>query len=1252
MKKPFFVFVINAAQTELLASAHALFRKEHGDRIRIHFFATHDIEEETVSATTVIENLRRADMVFLDVRGGGKTSGLCHAALAATNQPVALLLGGSPELMSLVRLGSFTLQSIMKRGHTQPGRAPSATNISFFQRLMAMIEKGGRVLPIGKLKHAGNWARMMRYWYQGGVENIKNLLAFAAKEYADLNFSHIPAPIEFPEYGIYDTVNDRLVDSLEEDKQRLSLHPETPTIGLLFYGGMHFDQSLIPAKALASRLISDGLNVLPVYATAANNLKAIQKYFAANGTPIVDAIVYFQWFQLTSFSDASSDAAVQLLKQMGVPVFSACPMYGREVEKWRNSDQGLSPIEALTTVILPELDGMIEPIPTAGLVIHDDASGEGRRQRVVPIEDRLERMNRRIQKWVALRRKSNAEKRVAFVIYDNPPGEAHLGSAAYLDTFASLKRLLAEMADRGYQLKDLPENEDYLDVFLSRRLINCPQWSELKQTLREGQSIDTNDYKDLLTRMVAGNEVVQQWGAPPGQIMTEENRLIFPVAVFGNVLIGLQPVRGFHSDPDTITHDKTLPPHHQYVAFYRWLEDVWQADCIVHVGTHGTLEFLKGKEMGVSSRCFPEALVGNIPHLYFYHILNASEATIAKRRSLGVLVNYNSPSFTVSGLYDDYKVLADWIEECLEARVIEPNRAVRLEREILQKAAALHLTSTHLEAVQEEISRMQRSLIPKGLHVLGEDVSENDRLEFAVNYLRYDRDIPSLYRILFEKQGIDYEDALCPSRCGKPSKGSQAGRLKAMDETVKQLVHRAWYEGILPKTEPERTAISKALQVAGLLGGKLEISNFLDGLDGRYIEPGLGGDPLRSPEVLPSGRNSYQFDPRLVPSEEACRRGREIAENTLSHYRRQHQHHPSSAAVILWGFETTKTRGETVGQILAYLGVRVVQSSNPYYKKIDIIPLAELGRPRIDCFVQICGFFRDMYPNVLELLHRAFRMVSDLDEPPEDNFVRKNTLQQRAVLEGKVAADELNAIASGRIFGPRPGEYGTRTTHLIETASWKSEEEIAALFASSMSHLYTDTLHGKRVPDAYRQRLSQVDLVSQIRDSHEYELVDLDHYYEFFGGLCRTVESVRGQAPTMLITDTTKEVLLTETVGESLKRGVITRLLNPKWIDGLLHHNFHGAQKIADRVQYLIGFAATTHAVETWVWSAILDRYVRDDKLFERMTENNRFATAELLKRLREAEIRGYWQATEEERTLLQDRYLEVEGTIEEKNDP
>ena len=628
--------------------------------------------------------------------------------------------------------------------------------------------------------------------------------------------------------------------------------PGRPTVGLLFYGGMHFAQSLVPVAALTRELKTRWrTNILPVFSNAGFNMDAIRTFFLNENQSRVDALAYFQWFSLNTFTDSPEDNAVLLLKKLGVPVFAGTPMFGRDVKQWKQSDQGLSPIEILTTVILPEMDGMIEPIPSCGLEERPCSAIEGLVRVVVPIQDRVERTASRINKWSSLARKPNSKKRVAFLVYDNPPGEDNLGNAAYIDTFASLKTLFGVMKNKGYRILGVPEDQGLHDYFLSRRLVNMARWGGEDIAVLKGQSIGQGAYRDMLASLPAGGDIAGDWGEPLGKIMTWEGRFLLPAVCFGNVLIGLQPARGYHADPDKITHDKTLAPHHQYVAFYRWLEEEWKPDCVVHVGTHGTLEFLKGKETGMSERCFPAALLGDMPHLYFYHVVNASEATIAQRRSLGVLVNYNSPSFTAGGLYDAYESLDQLIAEYMEARTLEPGRAERLKAKIIEKAEIANLPLGSVEEIQEEISMMKRSIIPKGLHILGEDVPQDDRMDFATFFLRYDRGgTPSLHRLLSEKQGFRYEDLLSPSKAKGPV---DSHVLESIEANVRSMVESAWSGESLPPKGPERDAVLNAVKIAKKLDGNLETENFLAGLDGKYVGTRIGRRPFTQPRSTAHG---------------------------------------------------------------------------------------------------------------------------------------------------------------------------------------------------------------------------------------------------------------------------------------------------------------------------------------------------------------------------------------------------------------
>jgi len=1238
MSKPVYTFVVNAAQSEDVEQGVRSFRKEHGNLFDVRLFHVHEAITTREKTQVFEETLRNSAMVFLDIRGGGRIAEVAGAALADGSQPVLLLVGGSPELMRLVRLGSFSMEKAAERMEkASAGKPAQPFNIHTINGRMKMIERAGSLLPIGPLKHMKNWTRAMNYWKYGGAENVKNLIAFMATNYDGLRLPKPPLPITSPDFGLYNFTDDSIHSSPIQYKEATNYDKEKPTIGLLFYGGIHFQQSLIPAKAAAQYLTKEcGCNVIGVFADVGFNLNAIQEYLMEEGRACVNGVMYFQWFQLTSFTENEAAESERLLQKLGVPIFDACPMFGREIDDWLESPEGMSPIEAMATVILPELDGMIEPIPSAGLRNEFSDVTNGMIKKVTAIENRIQRAAQRAANWAMLQMLANQNKRVALVIYDYPKGEESLANAAYLDTFESLRQILLQLQKSGYQVSDIPEKDQFPAEFISRGLVNEATWGGEDSAVAAGASMDSTLYRNWSESLHDFHEVMESWGSAPGDYMTHAGQFLIPHRQYGNILVGIQPGRGTHSDPDKLTHDKTLPPNHQYVAYYRWLEEEWKPDAIVHVGTHGTLEFLKGKEIGMSQQCWPEQLIGKTPHLYLYHVVNASEATIAKRRSLGVLINYNSPSFTTSELYEDWSLLDDDIQEMMEARVMDPGRAERLEQHILEKAAELGIQCDSVEDVQEELTLMRRSIIPKGLHIFGEKISDEDAISFGVFLTRQQRgEIRPLPELLAKKRGIEGAEL-------------QAS-VDSIDQECRQLVEAAFLENRYPEDHDIATAVRYAVEKARMVQSDLEMESLLSGLNGRFIRPGIGGDPIRNPETLPTGRNSFQFDPRLVPSPEACRRGQEIAENTLSQYQEIHREYPNSVAVILWGFETTKTRGETVGQVLAYLGVRIVEGSNPWHRKLELIPVEELGRPRIDCHVQICGFFRDMYPNVREMIDRAFALVADADESADQNFIRVNTDKARESLAETLEGEALERVARGRIFGPRPGEYGTRTTGLIESSNWESEEEIVEMFTASMNHLYTDQAHGERHDQVYKQRLNNVQVVSQVRDCHEYEVADLDHYYEFFGGLSRSVESVTGKSPEMMISDTSKEKIRTEGVGQALNRGVRTRLLNPKFIDELLNHDFHGAQKLTERVENLIGFAATTHAVDQQIWSDVTSRYFEDEEMFRRMMENNRFATEAMNKRLLEAHQRGYWDASDEELELLRKRYFELEGEIEEQ---
>ena len=769
--------------------------------------------------------------------------------------------------------------------------------------------------------------------------------------------------------------------------------------------------------------------------------------------------------------------------------------------------------------------------------------------------------------------------------------------------------------------------------FINGGLVNTGKYSDDDKMLRYPLA----DYKKFLNGFADRDSVVNAWGEPGGDIMTDDNGdFLIPAAVYGNVLVGIQPSRGIHEDNDKLYHDKSLPPRHQYIAFYRYLHDKFGADAVIHVGTHGTLEFLKGKECGMSGTCYPDMLIGDTPHFYLYYCGNPAEATIAKRRSHAALVGYQPPVFIQSGLYGEYAELAKMLDDYHHQLAFSKSAADEVKQNIAVLAEKLSLP-TDTEELESELYRLNSSLIPKGLHIFGQAYSDEEAQCYVRELLKKPHDdTSSLCDIAAEELGIDLVGA--EEKGGEPLR-----KINALAEEYfeKYFAGESVPEKLSRTIEYGRKKYAEVKQNA-------ENEQLLNALSGGYIPAKAAGDIYRSPEVLPSGYNLYQFDQRFVPTLTAYQRGARAAENTIKTYFDKYGHYPNSTAVILWGLETSRTQGETIGQIMAYLGARLAKGNSAWNPKYELIPIEELGRPRIDVTINICGFFRDLFPNIIDNLDDLLHLVNEADETDGQNYMKANSKKLYAYLTDRgYDHEEAERLSVTRIFGPREGEYGTGITSIIETKAWEKEEQIGSRFLSSLHYAYNRKERGGDMGDLYEQNLKSVEIVSQVRDNNEYEITDLDHYYEFFGGLAKSVEMVRGQKAVMLITDTTGAVPVTETAEKAVAKGIRTRVLNPKWIDGMLAHKYHGAQKIADRFENVMGLAATTGAVEQWIYNDLCAKYAQDEEMRRRMAENNPYAYMDILEQMEEYSRRGYWNADKEQLEAIRQAYLETENRIE-----
>ncbi|MFZ2472227.1 MAG: magnesium chelatase subunit H [Methanothrix sp.] len=1270
------IFVSPVLVPSLVKAAQNL-RDEFNLVIDLEIYHPGQIDNDEIDAHAFSDSLKSADAVLIDLMGAG--SGvidlLSRQLMDENNIVISLVIPmgrAFKEMMSLTRMGSFRGKRIAEMigslSRSFPDQMINKDPEGLRNRMLKaktmmdaalnVTQAGGNMRPVGPMKDASNYVKFTKYWKFGGKENYRNLLVLLLHDYLGCSSSLPKAgdPVEMQEYGIYHPDYGHFSE-LEDFLQKTGFDEDLPTVGVLLYGGRYFDQGLVTLKALACGL--GQANLIPVYSDGINNLQAMRRFFFRDNKPIIDALVNLTMFRINGGPLGGDHRLTRdLFRELNVPVFTPASMHRRRIAEWIGSPTGLSPMETIMSVIWPELDGSIEPIPCCG--VDEVQDGGITTQEVVSIPDRMKRITSRIKNRIKLCSLPNAEKRVALIIYSYPPGDGNLGGASFLDVFKSLVVLLKRLEIEGYQTID--PKEKLHQIFEQLSLANSGIWLSPQKAAKNCFRLGAKQYHDYFASLPQElqQDVTASWGEPPGKVMVQESDILIPGIVLGNVFIGIQPCRPPLKDQDlaAASHDKTAAPHHQYIAFYLWLKMIWKADAVVHVGTHGLAEFTKGKEVGMSKRCFPDLLIGDMPHLYFYHITNTSEAVVAKRRFYATIIGHNNPPYTFSDLYEDYVELQKLIDEFAEARIQDPQRAPRIREQILSLAETLNFQELDVEKIHDELYRMRRSIIPKGLHTLGESYSHENLAVFLASILRYDRSgIKSLNRIFAECEGIDYDLALKDRAAFLPRLekiDEQCVRLvvdclqRSVDEAARDVAKKCDFS--LHQKEELSQSLNYGLKLMhSYADNSLEIENLIRGLRGEFIEQGEGGDVIRSPEVLPSGRNLIQFDPTRVPTPAACERGEEIACNTLAAYRKKNGDWPESTGVVLWGFETTKTGGETIGQILCYLGLRVNRSKATWALQLEPISLEELGRPRIDCLVNICGFFRDMFPNIMEFLDQAFDLAANLDEPLHMNYVRKHSLENRSHL-AQAGLDEKTAgrIANGRVFGPRAGEYGTRLLPLVEDSIWKTEDELAEIFIQSVSHIYAKDLHAFKAESVYRENLARVKLVSQVRDTHDHEIIDLDHYFEYFGGLSNAIKSAGGDLPQMLITDTTGEAICTEDLQDSVNRGIRTRLLNPKWIDAMLEHDYHGGQQIAKRVENALGLAATTHSIADWVWSAIAERYIFDEPVRERLEKNNKFACGQVMERLLEAERRGYWNATGDELERLKEAYLDLEGEIEE----
>lgn len=1180
-------------------------KKDLGSIFNFTVVYADDYEDRNVPLDNLRQLIDKSDIILVDLRGDPRLGRELGSLLEGKNKTVIPLIGNT-YVFRLARMGKFIGSKFFKE-------VDRPFNVNVFLKVKKFSEitkKLGKLIPFGMLKDMRNWVMFQQYYSNGDLENLKNLILLVLKEYGGVrSIRSVPEPVE-DKYLLYVPNGGKEKEyDIDVYKKRMGFDSKKPTVVVFMYNGIHFDDSKVIADGIY-RYLKDYVNFIFLASRPEYNVEALRKYL---GNEKVDIILNTQYFRLNGGPYGGDPSPTyDFLTRKDALVLYLLWLYHTDKKEWEIKKEGMTPIELVISVSLPELDGQIEPF-LVGITETDNASEEFGRVRVLKVmEDRMSKFSERVKRWLRLRSVDNNEKRVAIITYNYPPGEENLASAGYLDVFKSIEVFLKRLKNEGYNVS-IPDIS-IKDLFVKNGIANSAKYISDGNLIR----VSLDEYVSWFNTLPEDvrNEVCEKWGQPPGNVMVDGQDILIPGVSLGNVFVGVQPSRGVFEDPDKAYHDKDLPPHHQYLAFYFYLQRKFKVDAIIHFGMHGTLEFTKGKEVGLSGKCYPDILIGDIPNIYYYWVGNPSESTIAKRRSYAICISHASPPVRVSGLYEKYITLEDLLNQ------LENDKSEELLNTINEIALELNLP-TDIEKLSKELYKMKTRLIPYGLHIMDSTLSKEEVIDYLVGVLRFDREEKSLHSIIAEREGYDWDSI------------RHTKMEVIIEDKVRQVVGQI-IEGQKVVWLPEKyhkyiTSLARNVDFSK------ESEALLRALSGRYIFPFIAGDPIRTPEVYPTGRGMYAFDPRLIPTIPAQARGTRNAQLLLENYLKKYGSYPETVGIVLWGFETMKTGGDTIATILSLLGVRFKHRKNPWMKDLEVIPLEELGRPRVDVVVTMCGIFRDTFGLHINLLNKAVEMVAKIDESVDMNYVRKHYVEMK---------DKFGEFSTARIFGPSPTEYATSMRTLIESRSWDTEEDLVKSYDDSMSYAYLGYRVDKRL-DVFSEISRSVDIVTQERDNVEYEVTDLDHYYEFLGGLSRSVQSKRDKKIEILVSDTTDGNVEVEDLADVISRSARTRILNPVWIEGMLKHDFHGTKKISDRIENLLGFSATTGKVENWVYDQVADRLIFNQDMREKLIKNNPYATLKIVEILIDATRRGYWITTDQKVDSLKQILLSIEGDIE-----
>ncbi len=1127
---------------------------------------------------------------------------------------------------------------------------------------------------------------VMRYTVLGGDDNFISLLKWALNRFDGLNLAIDPPKCPLTE-GVYYPGKEPFTFS----DYISGLDPDKPNIGIFFYqkqwvnGNLDNIDGLIRAvERLGGNPIAMFFNTLEGKIDGSKGIKRIlREDMTVDGRPVLDAVINTMSFSMTLVATPGVGDQVcedNHFLDYGAPVLQAMTMVSTE-DYWREHLEGLSPAEIAYDVVHPEFDGQIIAVPSSSMEIAKDGT-----RYYHSIEDRALRIADMAIMWGRLRHITNRDRKVAILLYQYPPKNADAGGAAGLDTFASVVNILHRMKDDGYDVGDsIPETpKELVDIMLSG-LTNDSEWISQEEIRRRSVDLIPPQQYDEWYRELSEKvrtRLEQDWGKPPGEFYSVGKDIIVPGTVFGNIIVGFQPDRG--RDIQANYHDPNCVHPHQYYAYYKWLRYDFGADAVIHVGTHGTLEWLPGKSVALSGDCSPDYILTSLPDIYPYVIGNPGEGIQAKRRAAAVIIDHMIPTMTRAGGYDEILELEGTLQNFMNAKAQGQDQNLGFIREKLREILTrmdmykdLKLDpgcdddtlDSRFDDLYDYVVDIKENLIKDGLHILG-NVSEGKRMEEDVYSLVRvpNGDVPSLRESIANALGYDILDIQ-----RNASQRDDAGVLKGQiledvevrtESLISEMASHDFKKDECLRLVEEYGPTEDLVKVISFICDELhpnlmkmgnEIDSVMSGLEGRFVEPGPSGCPTRGrAQILPTGRNFYSIDPDAIPWHSSWEIGKTMADQMLERYVDQHGAYPKNIGIVMWATDTMKTGGDDTAYVLWLLGIRPVWTGYAgRVKDLEVIPVSELGRPRIDVTLRISGLFRDTFPNLVRMIDRAVQKVASLDESEEENYLLANLRRDivEAIEEG-IPEDQAREDAMIRIFGDAPGSYGSGTNILVRTSDWKDQSEIGDIYRSYGEYAYGLGRSGERKPEAFRRRLMSMDVTVKNSVSREYDMFDNDDVYTDLGGMNAAVKSLRGELPMSVIgfsADTSN--IKTKTIDEEGRYIFRSKINNPKWVEGLKQHGFKGAQEISKMAEYVFGWDATSDIIEDWEYKSIADNFLFNKENAEWFRDANPYAMMEVTQRLLEAIYRGMWDADKEMKEKLLNLFEELEGDLEGMND-